>query len=101
MSELRERMSNAMCLRGMAARTQETYLGAVTELAMFYHRSPAELRVEEVQAYLLHLIRDKKLAYASVNQASIYQPYNLRKSEWLCGSLRRVGGGVGLCSPRP
>jgi integrase len=28
------------------------------------------LRVEEVQAYLLHLIRDKKLAYASVNQAS-------------------------------
>ncbi|MBL8395965.1 MAG: site-specific integrase [Candidatus Accumulibacter sp.] len=70
MSELRERMSNAMCLRGMAARTQETYLGAVTELAMFYHRSPAELRVEEVPAYLLHLIRDRKLAYASVNQAS-------------------------------
>jgi len=25
MSELRERMSNAMCLRGMAARTQEAY----------------------------------------------------------------------------
>ncbi|MCM8611634.1 hypothetical protein [Accumulibacter sp.] len=23
---------------------------------MFYHRSPAELRVEQVQAYLLHLI---------------------------------------------
>jgi integrase/recombinase XerD len=41
-----------------------------SELAKYYHRSPADLRVEEVQAYLLHLIRDKKLAYASVNQAS-------------------------------
>jgi integrase/recombinase XerD len=70
MSELRERMSNAMCLRGLAARTQEAYIGAVADLAVFYHRSPAELRVEEVQAYLLHLIRDRKLAYASVNQAS-------------------------------
>jgi hypothetical protein len=70
MSELRERMSNAMCLRGMAARTQEAYIAALVGLAKYYHRSPADLRVEEVQAYLLHLIRDKKLAYASVNQAS-------------------------------
>ncbi|HRF73611.1 MAG TPA: site-specific integrase [Accumulibacter sp.] len=54
----------------MAARTQEAYIGALVELAKYYHRSPADLCVEEVQAYLLHLIRDKKLAYASVNQAS-------------------------------
>jgi len=27
MSELRERMSNAMCLQGLAARTREAYLG--------------------------------------------------------------------------
>ncbi|WP_300453045.1 hypothetical protein [Accumulibacter sp.] len=31
MIELRERMSNAMCLRGMAARTQEAYIGALVE----------------------------------------------------------------------
>jgi integrase/recombinase XerD len=42
MSELRERMSNAMCLRGMAARTQEAYIGALVELAKYYHRSPAD-----------------------------------------------------------
>ncbi len=70
MSELRERMSNAMCLRGMAARTQEAYIGALVGLAKYDHRSPADLGVAEVQAYLLHLIRDRKLAYASVNQAS-------------------------------
>ncbi|HCN68879.1 MAG TPA: integrase, partial [Candidatus Accumulibacter sp.] len=33
MSELRERISNAMCLRGMAARAQEAYIGAVGGLA--------------------------------------------------------------------
>jgi len=59
-----------MCLRGMAARTQEAYIGAVADLARYYRRSPADLGAEEVQAYLLHLIRDQKLAYASVNQAS-------------------------------
>ena len=32
MSELRERMSNAMCLRGMAARTQEAYIGALVRV---------------------------------------------------------------------
>ena len=70
MSELRDRMRNVMCRRGMAARTQEAYVAALVELAKYYHRSPADLRVEEVQAYLPHLMRDKKLADASVNQAS-------------------------------
>ena len=56
MSELRERMSNPMSLRGMAARTQEAYIGAVANPARFYHRSPADLRVEEVQAGQSHQI---------------------------------------------
>ncbi len=70
MRALRTRMSDAMCLRGMATRTQEAYIAAVVELARYYRRSPADLAVGEVQRYLLHLIREKKLAYASVNQAS-------------------------------
>jgi len=41
----------------MAARTQEAYTDAVAELARYYDRSPAELGVGEVQAYLLHMIR--------------------------------------------
>jgi len=39
-------------------------------LAKYDHRSPADLRVEEIPACLLHLIRDKKLACASVNQTA-------------------------------
>jgi site-specific recombinase XerD len=63
-------MVDAMVLRGFAARTQMSYVAAVRGLARYTHQAPDTLSAEEVQGYLLHLIRDKKLAYASVNQAS-------------------------------
>jgi site-specific recombinase XerD len=63
-------MTDAMVLRGFAERTQMSYLAAVTGLARHTRRSPDTLSGDEVQRYLLYLIRDKKLAYASVNQAS-------------------------------
>jgi site-specific recombinase XerD len=70
MKSLREQMSDAMVLRGFAVRTQETYLAAVTALAKHYRRPPDELTVEQMQAYLLYLITERKLAYASINQAA-------------------------------
>ena len=68
-TKLRHEMDNAMVLRGFALRTRETYLACVTALARHYHRSPEGLGAAEIQSYLLHLIKEKKLAYASVNQA--------------------------------
>jgi len=70
MSELRQRMNDAMVLRGFAARTKESYLACVTGLARYYRRSPDTLDAAAIQTYLLHLITEKKLAYASVNQAA-------------------------------
>jgi integrase/recombinase XerD len=70
MTELRQRMQDAMVLRGFSARTKETYLACVTGLAKYYRRSPDTLNAAEIQTYLLHLITEKKLAYASVNQAA-------------------------------
>lgn len=70
MSELRQRMTDAMVLRGFAGRTQESYLAWVSGLARHYGRSPDRLTAGEIQGYLLHLIQDRKLAYASVNQAA-------------------------------
>lgn len=69
MSTLRQRMTEAMVLRGFAERTKETYLACVTALAKHYGRSPDTLDKAAIQAYLLHLITERKLAYASVNQA--------------------------------
>ncbi len=70
MTELRQRMDDAMVLRGFALRTRETYLACVAGLAKHYHRPPDQLDAEQIQAYLLHLIQERKLAYASVNQAA-------------------------------
>lgn len=59
MTELRRRMDDDMVVRGMAVRTRETYLAAVTGLAKFYHRSPDQISDEEVQVYLRHLIQER------------------------------------------
>ncbi len=70
MTKLRQRMDDAMVLRGFALRTRETYLACITGLAKHYQRPPDQLDARQIQAYLLHLIQEKKLAYPSVNQAA-------------------------------
>ena len=70
MTELRKRMEEAMVLRGLAVRTRETYLACVSALAKHYRCSPDRLDTAQLQAYLLYLIQEKKLAYASINQAA-------------------------------
>jgi len=65
MTALRKRMDEDVQVRGMAARTREAYLWAVTGLATFYHRSPDQISDDEVQAYLLHLIRDRQRSWST------------------------------------
>ena len=69
MTELRTRMVRDMTLRGFSPRTHKSYIAAVVQLARYYRRSPAELTDEEVQAYLLHLVQHRKLAWASCSLA--------------------------------
>jgi site-specific recombinase XerD len=70
MSELRTRMIRDMALRGFSPRTHETYIAAVVRLAKHYHRSPDQLTNEEVQAYLAHLIQERKLSWSTCSQAA-------------------------------
>jgi Phage integrase, N-terminal SAM-like domain/CHRD domain len=67
MTELRRRMDDDMLARGLADRTRESYLWAVTGLARFYHRSPDQISDEEIQAYLVHLIRDRQRSWSTCN----------------------------------
>ena len=67
MTELRRRMDADMVVRGKADRTRETYLAAVTGLARYYHRSPDQSSDDEVQAYLLYLIRDRQRSWSTCN----------------------------------
>src|SRR6266545_1592218 len=62
MSPLQQRMLEDMQLRGLSARTQEAYARAVWQLAQHYHRSPDQLRDEELRQYFLYLTNQKKIA---------------------------------------
>ncbi len=64
---LRQRMIDEMTLRGMSPRTHESYIGAVLGLAKYYRRSPEQLTLEEVRQYLLHLERERRLSWSSLN----------------------------------
>lgn len=68
MTPLRQRMLDALVLRGMAVRTQNSYIDAVARLARHYRRSPDTLSADEVQRFLLHLLRERHLSRSSVNQ---------------------------------
>jgi integrase/recombinase XerD len=70
MTELRQRMLDAMLVRGLSTRTQECYVEAVSRLARHYRSSPDLLSAAQVEAYMLHLIKDRKLSYSSVNHAA-------------------------------
>jgi site-specific recombinase XerD len=67
MTALRERMEDDMVARGLADRTRESYLWAVTGLARFYRRPPDQISEDEVQAYLVHLLRERRRSWSTCN----------------------------------
>jgi site-specific recombinase XerD len=60
-------MLNDLRVRNLAENTQKSYLQSVTTLAQYYHRSPDQLSVQEVQNYLLYLSQERHLAWTSCN----------------------------------
>lgn len=55
MTELRQRMIECLQLRGLSARTQESYVRAVRQLAEHYHKSPDLITEEELRQYFLFI----------------------------------------------
>ena len=70
MTELRQRMIEAMVVRGLAQRTQEAYVDAIRRMAKHYRRDPASYTAREVQDYLLHRVREQSLSYSTMSQAA-------------------------------
>jgi len=67
MSRLSEKMNDDMILCGFSESTRVVYIGCVRRMATYYHRSPEKINDEEVQQYILYLLKNKKLAYSSCN----------------------------------
>ena len=63
-------MIDAMVQRGFALRTQETCVRAIWRMAKHYRRDPANYTTQEVQAYLLNMVKDEKLSCSSMTQAA-------------------------------
>ena len=65
MSPLRSKMIDAMRQRGFSVRTHESYLGAVEGLAQYYHRSPENIDLDDIQNYFAYLVKERDLSGAS------------------------------------
>jgi integrase/recombinase XerD len=69
MTPLRQKMMEDMQLRGLSARTQETYIRVVRQLAEYYHKPPDQLSQADLRQYFLYLKNDKHLSRSSCTQA--------------------------------
>ncbi len=66
---LRQRTIETLKLGHYSKRTITTYIDWLIRLGEHYHCSPDRLTNEQVQAFLLYLIEERKLAWSTVNQA--------------------------------
>jgi len=69
MTPLRQHFIRELVLRGIADRTQDSYVRWVYCLAKHYHRPPDQLSDEELKSYLFYLASERKLSPSSLNQA--------------------------------
>jgi integrase/recombinase XerD len=66
-TDLRTQFFNYMTLQRLADHTQRTYVTGVKGLTKFHMQSPDTLTNEQIQDYLLYLLKDRKLTWGTVN----------------------------------
>ena len=67
MTPLRQRMLQDMGIRNLARNTQLAYVQQISAFARHFGRSPEVLGPEQVRAYQVHLIEERKLAADSLS----------------------------------
>ena len=67
MTPLRQRMLEDMGIRNLAVNTQLAYVQQISAFARHFDRSPEALGPEQVRAYQVHLIEERKLAAGSLS----------------------------------
>jgi integrase/recombinase XerD len=68
MTPLRRRMIEDMELKNLSIKTVNTYVARVYNFAAHFGRSPERLGCDDVRAYLLFLIQEKKVSWSVYNQ---------------------------------
>jgi site-specific recombinase XerD len=70
MTPLRQRMLQDMGIRNLAVNTQLTYVQQISAFARHFDRSPEALGPEQVRAYQVHLIEERRLAAGSLSMVA-------------------------------
>ncbi len=68
MTTLRQNFIRELVIRGIASRTQQSYVAAVYGLAKHYHQSPDQLSDEQIKGYVFYLAQERQWAPSSLNQ---------------------------------
>lgn len=66
MTELRKRMMEDLQLAGYSPRTTRSYIDTVRMLAKHYRRSPDLLTDEEIRAFFVYLVNERRLSRSSI-----------------------------------
>ena len=74
MTPLRQRMIEDMQVRNLSPRTIDCYVRQVALFARYFNRSPELLGPDQIRAYQLHLVHERKLGWGSFNQAVCAPP---------------------------
>jgi len=69
MTPLRQRMLEDMQLHGLSDRTQQSYLGAVRQLALHFGKPPDQITEEELRQYFLFLRNERHAARSTITIA--------------------------------
>jgi len=69
MSPLRRRMIEDMTIRNRSPSTQQSYIYAIVKFSRHFGCSPDQLNLEQVRAYQLHLIHQKR-SWSHINQVA-------------------------------
>jgi integrase/recombinase XerD len=69
MTPIWQRMRDDLQLAGLAARTQEAYLGAARRLADHYHKAPDQITEDQLRQYFLMLRNERKVSRSTMTIA--------------------------------
>jgi site-specific recombinase XerD len=67
MGKLHDQMQEDLLLKAYSPHTQKAYLRCARHFASHYMRSPEEMGEQEIRAFLLHLVRDRKASPATLS----------------------------------
>jgi integrase/recombinase XerD len=92
MTTLRQRMTEDLRLRNYSDLTIHSYIDSVADFARYFDSPPDRVGPDEIRAYQLHLINDRKVAWSTLqvrNAALKFLYTQTMKQGWFVEEVAR------------